>query len=174
MGIDVDYIVGDMDSLRDPGILGRFPEESIVRYGREKDYTDTEIGLTLLKKEGCSRNCIIGGGGGRLDHLIGILSLFEKSDGPDFWITETSVIVMIRDTRKFTELQGKTVSFFPVGVTKCTMSSTGLKWPLDSHEWYKGDVGVSNVIISHHAEVTMHSGRLIFVGELETLRGLCV
>ena len=172
MGVEIDYIVGDMDSIEDKEILTNFRNEQILTYDEDKDFTDTELGLSVLEKNGCTRTCIVGGGGGRLDHLIGILSLFDRENGPDVWITESAVIMMIRDTLTLKGLRGSTVSFFPAGLRKSSMKSSGLKWPLDTLEWQKGDAGVSNMIISETAQVTMRTGRLILVGELETLRGL--
>lgn len=172
MEIKADYIVGDMDSIGDKRVLESFPDESIFTYERDKDYTDTEIGLSLLQRKGCVHRCIIGGGAGRLDHLIGILSLFDKTDAPDMWITNSAVVVMIRDIFRLKGMKGRTISFFPAGCEKSTMKSEGLKWPLDALGWKKGDLGVSNIVTSDEVEVTMRTGRLIFVGELETLRGL--
>ena len=51
------------------------------------------------------------------------------------------------------------------------MTSYGLKWPLDRLQWRKGDAGVSNVVIEDRMEVKMLTGKLVFVGELETLKG---
>ncbi len=172
VGAQIDFVVGDMDSIGDEWQLDDLPKGSVRKFDQDKDYTDTEIGLRLLTEQGCRYRCIYGGGGGRLDHLIGILSLFDRIDGPDMWITESAVVVNIRDCFVLKGMPGSTISFFPIGVDRCTMTSTGLKWPLDSLEWSKGDTGVSNLAVSGDVKVKMHTGRLAFVGELETLKGL--
>ncbi|MBN1687293.1 MAG: thiamine diphosphokinase [Spirochaetales bacterium] len=172
MGAQVDYAVGDMDSLSDARILEKFKKESIVKFEQDKDYTDTELGLSVLKDNGCGFRCIYGGGGGRLDHLLGIFSLFDRDDGPDLWITESAVIAQIRDTLVLNGMKGSIVSFFPAGVVNCTMVSYGLKWQLDGLEWSKGDAGVSNVVTEDSMRVTIRTGKLVFVGALETLKGL--
>ena len=172
VGADVDYVVGDMDSIGEERLLEDLPRGSVRKFDQDKDYTDTEIALQLLAEKGCRHHCIFGGGGGRLDHLIGILSLFDRNDGPDMWITDSAVIVSIRDCFVLTGMIGSIISFFPIGIDRCTMTSKGLKWPLDSLEWTKGDAGVSNLAISSDVMVTMHTGRLAFVGELETLKGI--
>lgn len=171
MGAEVDYAVGDMDSLSDESLLQDLPAESIIRFEQDKDFTDTELGLSVMKEKGCRFCCIFGGGAGRLDHIIGILSLFDRDDGPDMWITESAVIFLIRDTFTLNKMKGRVVSFFPMGTDVCTMTSYGLKWPLDCLQWRKGDAGVSNVVIEDRMEVKMLTGKLVFVGELETLRG---
>ena len=173
VGADVDAVVGDMDSIgEERRALEDLPKGSVIKFDQDKDFTDTEIGLQFLEEQGCLFRCIYGGGGGRLDHLIGILSLFDRINAPDMWITDSAVIVSIRDSFVLTGMTGSTISFFPIGVDRCTMTSTGLKWPLDSLDWSKGDTGVSNLAIAGDVKVTMRTGRLAFVGELETLKGI--
>ena len=41
-GLEVQWIVGDMDSLDDEGRLEKYPPSSILRYPPDKDYTYTE------------------------------------------------------------------------------------------------------------------------------------
>ena len=172
VGAEIDFIVGDMDSIGDRNMLDDIPREHVRKFDQDKDFTDTEIGLGLLAEQGCGYRCIYGGGGGRLDHLIGILSLFDRIDGPDMWVSESAVVVNIREDFVLTGMSGSTISFFPIGADRCTMTSTGLKWPLDGLEWSKGDCGVSNLATSGVVKVKMRTGRLAFVGELETLKGI--
>lgn len=172
VGASVDRVVGDMDSLPDRGALAAFPAESVQVYSTEKDLTDTEIALEALRKLGCASTAIYGGGGGRLDHLMAILALFEREQYPWLWVSEGSVAVCIEAGMAFRGLKNRTVSFFPVGPEKCVMRSRGLKWQLDGLEWRKGDVGVSNVGTGDTIEIEMLSGRLLFVGPLDTLAGL--
>jgi len=58
---------------------------------------------------------------------------------------------------------GETISFFPLGCVPCRMSSTGLKWPLDSLTWNRGDFGLSNEFSDHEARVRVHAGRLLVI-----------
>jgi len=80
------WIIGDMDSL-DAESLADYPPERVLRYPHDKDYTDTEMAFNLLREKGCGPVWIIGGGGGRLDHLFGIRALFEREYPPERWIT---------------------------------------------------------------------------------------
>ena len=59
------------------------------------------------------------------------------------------------------------ISLFPVGNTTCCMESEGLKWSLKGLQWNKGDMGVSNLVISDPAYIKMISGRLIMIHPLE-------
>jgi thiamine pyrophosphokinase len=162
-GLEPDLVVGDMDSLRDRGLLDRFPAERVRSFEQDKDDTDTEIALGILFSEGFRDVVLAGGGGGRLDHLIGILSIFHRDEHPSVWLTSTDEVSAVDDRLERNGMQGETVSFFPVGREICTMSSRGLRWPLDGLSWQQGDVGVSNEVVSDRLEVRMHTGRLIMV-----------
>lgn len=166
-GIDIDYVVGDMDSTSYREIIESMPKEKVLRMPEEKDETDTEIGLAMLKELGAAESVIIGGGGGRLDHLLGIVTLFHREIRPDEWYTDKEAVWSIDRKRIFEGLKGKTVSFFPVGEEICRMRSSGLKWPLDQLVWKPGDAGISNVVMEDSMMVEPLSGRLICIYEYE-------
>lgn len=166
IGLTPDAIVGDMDSIADQSRIDAFPDAFVARYPQEKDYTDTEIACDYLRNSGVQRITIVGGGGGRLDHLLGIVSLFERDAHPARWLNHRDEVLSI-DTEIVIECAvGDLVSLFPVGCQRCTMRSEGLKWPLDELEWRKGDVGISNECIGERCRVTMTEGRLILVRSL--------
>ena len=165
-GLKPDYILGDMDSLADKTVLEGFSEDMIEEHSEEKDYTDTELGLLHLKEAGCTEIAVIGGGGGRLDHLIAVLALFDRPDAPDLWYTAREEVIHIRGHYSGTGNQGETVSFFPVGPDDCRMASSGLKWPLDTLCWSKGDVGISNTVLKRDFSIDMKEGRIILIRRL--------
>ncbi|MDC7231795.1 MAG: thiamine diphosphokinase [Spirochaetales bacterium] len=163
-----DYILGDMDSLENRSLLDDYPEDMIEEHPAEKDYTDTELGLIHLREKGCSSIVLIGGGGGRLDHIIALLSIFDRPAPPELWITANERVHFIEDRYSGNGLPGETVSLFPVGTDLCRMKSRGLKWPLDKLSWKKGDVGISNALVDKEFSITMSSGRLILIRELKS------
>ncbi len=165
--IEIDYVVGDMDSTELPEIIESLPKDKVLRLSEEKDETDTEIGLQMLKEQGASETIIIGGGGGRLDHLLGIVTLFHREIRPDEWYTDKEAVFSIDRKRIFEGLKGRTVSFFPVGGGVCRMKSSGLKWSLDRLMWEPGDAGISNVVTDDAMMIEPLSGRLICIYEYE-------
>src|SRR5512138_667998 len=63
-GIAPDIIVGDLDSVSDPSLVDRFPSARLAIEPRDKDETDTELGLRALSEAGAGRIVLAGGGGG--------------------------------------------------------------------------------------------------------------
>ena len=169
-GVEPDFVVGDMDSLHDKEVLERFPTDRVKTFSQDKDDTDTEIALKMLFSENYDEVILAGGGGGRMDHLIGILSLFDRTPHPSVWLTSGNEITAVDSLIARTDLQGCRVSFFPVGNESCHMRSEGLKWPLDGLVWQHGDVGISNQVVSSTLRVEVLSGRLIMVRESEIER----
>lgn len=164
--IEPDAIVGDMDSISDAGKIHEFPRATVERYPREKDYTDTEIAYRYLRAAGVRDITILGGGGGRLDHLLGIVSLFDREDHPTRWLTHREEVFSIDNEIVVECGVGETISLLPVGLNRCRMKSEGLKWPLDGIVWKKGDIGISNESTDRRCRVKMIEGRLILVRAL--------
>ncbi|MCX7786873.1 MAG: thiamine diphosphokinase [Spirochaetes bacterium] len=163
MGVEPQIILGDMDSLPDREYLQRHKNAEIQVYPTEKDDTDTELALKCLRSRGCTDSILIGGGGGRLDHLLGIVSLFFRPNPPSRWFTHGEEIIYIAETLEIRGLKGRVVTFMPVSREGCLMKTEGLRWPLDSLCWHPGDIGISNIIVSDQARVTMLQGKLIMI-----------
>ena len=169
-GLEPDLVIGDMDSIGNEALLQRLPENKIKRFDRDKDCTDTELALNYLENLGYSHRIIIGGGGGRLDHLIAIYSLFSKDNSPKLWITDNEIVQLVEKKVSAEVELNQLISFFPVGNNTCRMKSFGLKWELNELEWIPGDSGISNVALQETIIVDMISGKLVMIRPLETMR----
>ncbi|MDR2483589.1 MAG: thiamine diphosphokinase [Treponema sp.] len=170
-GIRPHWIIGDMDSLDDPRRLERYPPECILRYPADKDYTDTELALTLLWDQGCDETWLIGGGGGRTDHLLALRALFERERTPDRWFTASEDMRRLRPGERFTaELSlGSLVSVFPLGTGPWKAQSHALKWPLDGVAWNRGYAGISNVTAGNPVLIEAAGGSFLAVLPLAAL-----
>ena len=166
-GVKPDWIIGDMDSV-DGSRLAAYRPERILRYPADKDYTDTELAVSLLREKGCRRIWIIGGGGYRIDHLFAIRSLFERDQPPERWITSREDIRCLQSPGVLEcTLDGAApwaadvsggqspqrpagngkfhpVSVFPLGTGPWKAASRGLKWSLTGLVWDRGFFGLSN------------------------------
>lgn len=164
-GVKPDWILGDMDSLDDLRRLEAYPPRRILRYPSDKDFTDTELALTFLWEKGCHETWLIGGGGGRIDHLFAIRSLFEREQSPDCWFTQREDIYCLKDDRELilTSSPGSIVSLFPLGDGPWKAGSRGLKWPLDGLRWDRGFFGISNVAVAGDFSVFSDRGRFLVI-----------
>lgn len=162
-GVEPDLVVGDMDSISDPRLLDRFPAERILRFPREKDDTDTEIGLRTLLERGVDEVTIAGGGGGRIDHLLGIVALFERGQPPRRWLTAREDIRLVDGEARFDGWLGSTVSVFPLGDHAGRMRSRGLRWPLDGLTFPRGRAGISNIVTEDPLLISVADGKVLVI-----------
>jgi thiamine pyrophosphokinase len=162
-GLSPALVVGDMDSLTDLSLLDGFPPERVLRFPSDKDETDTEIGLRVLRERGCGEVTIAGGGGGRIDHLLGIAALFEREAPPSRWLTDSEDIRLIEGEAEFVGWEGSTVSVFPLGAVAARMSSRGLQWPLDGLEFRRGYGGISNRVTGPRVVIKVGIGKLLVI-----------
>jgi thiamine pyrophosphokinase len=166
LGVQPDLLVGDLDSVAASRGLSAFPAERIRRYPRDKDETDAELGLRLLAERGIRSVVLAGGGGGRLDHLLAIVELFEREPPPLAWYTALERVERVDGEARLAGCLGRRVSFFAIRGTAGGLSSEGLKWPLDGLEWARGRGGVSNLVTADPARVRVRRGSLLMVREL--------
>ncbi len=161
-----DWIVGDMDSLKDADVrLARYPPDRVLRERSDKDFTDTELALRLLWDKGCAETILIGGGGGRLDHLLGIRALFDRFPSPDLWLTGAETVIRLKNAASLTMTikQGGVVSVFPCAQAPWKARSCGLKWALDDLEWTSGFCGISNVAPEGQFSITSEQGNFLVI-----------
>ncbi|MCL2245226.1 MAG: thiamine diphosphokinase [Treponema sp.] len=176
-GLRPHWIIGDMDSINDISSLAYYPPDCVKRYPQDKDYTDTELAFSLAVEKGCDTVWIIGGGGGRIDHLFGIRSLFERDIFPVRWITGGEDIHCISACNAHNKLSlkpGKNacVSVFPLGNGPWEAQSSGLKWPLSGLPWDRGFFGLSNVASDGDFSIKAEAGRFMVILE-KNLQDLC-
>ena len=162
-GLRPDWVVGDMDSLSDMSRLEKYPPDRVRRFSPDKDFTDTELALALLREEGCDEVWIAGGGGGRMDHLFAIRALFERKESPDRWFPGSEEIRCLKEGKVLGAAlpPESLVSVFPLGKGPWGAESTGLKWPLNGLTWDAGSFGVSNTAVSGSIEICSIRGRFL-------------
>ena len=164
-GIAPDWIVGDMDSLGDPRRLEKYPAERVIRHRSDKDYSDTELALSLLWEKGCGEVWLAGGGGGRADHLLAIRALFERERAPDRWFTACEEIRRLKEgqTLSVNAATGGIVSVFPLGAGPWHTESSGLKWPLNGVAWQSGGFSLSNIAEETPFEIKSKKGSFLVI-----------
>ena len=148
LGLQVQLLVGDLDSI----VASDIPEDvQIVRYPQGKDDSDTVLGMKALIQRGVTRLLILGGGEGRMDHLLSLCMEFIKSDADIHWITGLEHVWIVRDTIELTGSEGTRVSIFPEPGVK--VSSEGLIWGTDNVLY-----SLSNQLSGKRCRITVHGG----------------
>ncbi len=165
-GLTPNLVVGDMDSLPDRSLLAGIPAQRVFEFPRDKDETDTEIGMRFLRERGCSEITLAGGGGGRIDHLLAVVFLFEREEPPVRWLTDAADMYLVEREAEFSGWEGSTVSVFPIGARAARMKSEGLQWPLDGLVFRRGYGGISNRVTGSRVRISVGVGRLLVVRSL--------
>src|SRR5690242_16479181 len=71
LGIRADVVVGDMDSVDPAQLEAAMAAGAVIeRHRAEKDFTDLELALRVAERAGATDLLVVGGAGGRLDHLL--------------------------------------------------------------------------------------------------------
>lgn len=138
--LNVDIVVGDFDSTF-------FADELLslgyVARNRDKDESDTELALRLLDKG--DTYDLIGGGEGRCDHFIAILSLFYSYPAPKVWYTNRETLYFVNGKFEIESRIGTVISIIPVEYDKkVVVNSDGLVWPLVDFEISSSNISLSN------------------------------
>ena len=172
LGIHVDLVVGDMDSVS--AVALRQAEAAgtrIERHPADKDATDLELALDAALEAGAEEIIILGGHGGRLDHLLGnaLLLASPRYAAPNIkWQIGSATVTPCRPgrTAHIAGAPGDQVSLLPIGGPATTVVTTGLTWPLTAEDLLLGSTrGISNEMAGPTATVELGSGVLLIIHE---------
>ncbi len=169
LGIQVDLLIGDLDSISPTGLEHAHDSGVTVdAFPRDKDATDLELAIRSAIDLGATTIDIHGGEDGRIDHLLGVaLSLSHDRWEPTsiVWHTRTGTVSRVTNRRPLVASVsvGDTVSLVPVGDV-LGATTTGLRWPLEDAPLGRGtSLGMSNEAESETITVTVSEGILLVV-----------
>ena len=166
LGIDVHHVIGDMDSV-DPELLAGLPPSVIVdRHPVAKDATDLELAVDVALGSNPDEIVIVGGHGGRNDHLFanGLLLASPRFESTLIrWLAGPDLINIVHDTVTVSGKPNSTVSLIPASDTS-GVTTVGLRWELEDATLLAGTTrGVSNELVSEQATITLRAGTLFVV-----------
>ena len=175
LGLSVDVVVGDMDSVSAADLAAAEQAGArIERHPTDKDATDLELALEAAVTGGATEITVVGGTGGRLDHLLANAQLFatDRYAGVKLrWLTGTEIVVVCDHMRPamIEGSPGELVSLVPVGGTAGGVITTGLRWGLEGEDLGFGSTrGISNELSDERATVSLTGGRLLVIQERAT------
>jgi thiamine pyrophosphokinase len=170
LGLRVDRIVGDFDSADAGAVDAAVAAGAVIeRHPAAKDATDLELAIDTAARSGASRIIVVGGGGGRVDHLLANMLLLASPQWASFeieaWFGPHVIVVHGgRGPRAVQGAPGSIVTLLPVGGAARGIVTDGLEYPLTREDLEPGTTrGVSSVMLSSTATVTLETGTLIVV-----------
>jgi thiamine pyrophosphokinase len=168
LGVEVELLVGDMDSVA-AGSLERFEREGgeVRRYPEDKDATDLDLAIEAALVAGVGRVVVVGGGGGRLDHLIANALVMGS---PRYAAVEIdgvfggSRLHVCRGRRQLVGTPGELISLLALGGPARGVRSEGLQWPLEDVVLDPGSsLGVSNLFAEEQAMIEVADGVVLAI-----------
>lgn len=156
-------VLGDFDSI---GNLERYkmlwPTSHIKTFPAEKDYTDAELAFEEMLKLPMDKIIVIGGLGGRADHMLSIIHLMGRAEHC-IMIDELNIIENIkapyfkrinRDLYK-----SMYISLVPMQETFEGITLKGFKYPLrEATIAFSQTLGISNEIVDEEASIDILKG----------------
>jgi len=168
LGIHTDLVVGDLDSASTAGQdAARAAGTEFETHPVDKDATDLELALGAARARGARRVTVVGGGGGRHDHLLAnalVLAAAEFADLDLDALVGTARITVVRTRATLHGRPGDLCSLIPVGGPAHGVHTTGLRFPLHGEDLLPGSTrGVSNELLHPTATVSLTAGVLLAV-----------
>ena len=185
LGLEVDLVVGDMDSVA-AGMVDEAVATgaSVDRHPEAKDATDLDIAVGAALARRPDRLVVVGSDGGRLDHLLAMVALLTSprlaATAVEAWLGAARLVVVRPGVpAALAGRPGEFVSLVPVAGPAVGVTTEGLQYPLRDEDLPAGSSrGVSNELAAAVAHITLRDGVLLAVlpGEAGThwRRGLHV
>lgn len=162
-GLKIDLLLGDFDSL------GFIPEnENILKFNKDKDFTDGELAINEALKKDFENITIIGATGKRDDHwYANILLLYKallkgkkaviKTDYSEFFMFDKSIKLNLK--------KGFYFSIVPFSDCLHIINTEGLKYKIIDKILYRNEtLGISNVITENTVKIDVEKGcGIIFI-----------
>ncbi len=170
LGLRVNLVIGDMDSV-DHAVLAAAEANGVIvqRVPHDKEATDTELALLSAVSQGARHIVLVTGGGGRLDHQLGVLSVLRHpalKDREVVALWDTARLQLLRGPGLCT-IHGKVgdvVGLVAQDETATGVTTNGLKWELnDDSLTAHTSRGVSNELVTTTATISIASGQLFVI-----------
>jgi thiamine pyrophosphokinase len=164
MGVKVDVLVGDFDSL------GRIPDGigEVIQVPAEKNSTDTQLAVDIATERGANEIIIVGSTSGRADHTLSTLAILEllwDKRIPAIVVNGQNRVRFIRDSGALIVRSAyKYFSVLTLDKVAKKVSTEGRKYPLVKKNIERVfQFAVSNEIVKNAALITVKKGSVYIV-----------
>ena len=159
-------IWGDLDSA-DKSLVEKAEKmgSRVIEFDSRKDFTDGELIISEMEKRGFEKIVVLGGLGGRTDHLLTNLNLLFKFKNVVF-LSEKEKIFKVKKKMTIENEEGKTISFIPMSDTVEEITLTGFEYPLNKYTVKRGEsICTSNIVRKSCAAIEFKEGKLLGIIE---------
>jgi thiamine pyrophosphokinase len=168
LGLAVDLLVGDLDSVA-PDDLDAYRSTGgeVRRHPQDKDSTDLDLAIGEAIAAGAGRVLVVGGDGGRLDHLLAnavLLASPRHAAAEIDAILGAALLHVVRGRRELSGAPGELLSLLALGGSARGVRTEGLRWPLEDAVLEPGaSLGVSNRFLGERAAVQVADGVVLAI-----------
>ena len=164
-GDRVDILVGDLDSI---GSYKLDKKTELLQVPAEKDVTDTQLAVETAIQRGATELVIIGGFGGRADHMLSNLAILEDLSARGVhavMLNGQNRARFMRSTSTLIPRSGyKYVSLIAVDPVVRGVSIEGCKYPLKKAKLTRPfQYAVSNEIVGNCALISVRRGAVYII-----------
>jgi thiamine pyrophosphokinase len=171
LGLIPDYIIGDLDSVKDETLKYFNDKSKIIRIKRQND-TDVEKCLKFAIKKKYVEVILLGAIGDRLDHSFCNLGIVKK-----FFhkikiriISEKSILTPYSGKVELDTIKGETISVYGLD-DKTKITTQGLKYPLTKSLLPFGSKeSTSNVAEKDYVQLKIEGGIIFVIRDFNLLK----
>lgn len=164
LGLPVDLAVGDFDSVSEDALTASARME---RHPAAKDASDLELALDAGMQLRPERILVLGGGGGRLDHLLGVVLVLAAETYATVRVDAqigAAAVHVVRDERRLRGEPGELLSLFAVHGPASGVVTEGLAYPLRAETLEPGSTrGLSNAFAEPEVRIALERGVVLAV-----------
>ena len=136
----------------------------MLKYPKRKDFTDTQLALSIAEEKGADEITFLGSLGGRLDHtlsnLYGCMDMVQKGNRIIHYHPDYQVYI-INNSVELSGTPGDIVSVMSLTDTAKGVTEIGFEYPLHDVVFENSNpYGVSNIMATATATIQVYEGML--------------
>ena len=167
-GVTVDILVGDLDLISRDTMERIFDGDTVIEtHSPDKDATDLALALDVALRSDPGEIVFVGGGGGRLDHLLGNVAVIANPAARHVrvsWVMERETAHVIRGSKSIPTTQGQLFSLIPIGGDAHGVHIRHARWELRGASLRgHGTLGISNVALGEKVEIEVNEGTVLAI-----------